>query len=91
MKAHEWIDRLKVTKNLPSDYAAAKALHITRSAVSNYRGRASTLDEDVAEKIAILLGINPVGIVLDQAAERTKSPALRQSLAAEAARLCALC
>ncbi len=91
MKAYEWIDRLKVAKHLPSDYAAAKLLGVSQPTVITMRTRKSTLSEENAFKVAELLGINPAGVVLDQAAERAKSPAVRSALSAEAARLCILC
>lgn len=91
MKAYEWIDRLKVEKHLPSDYAAAKALGITQSSVIKMRARNSTLDEETAARIASLLGVNPAGIIIDQVAERTKSPEVRSTLAKMADQLCILC
>ncbi|NVO07184.1 MAG: helix-turn-helix transcriptional regulator [Rhodoferax sp.] len=87
MKASDWIDQVKSALNLPSDYAAAKALHITRSAVSKYRSRESTLDEDTAISVAKVLNISPARVVLDQVAERAKSDELRRSLYD----LCILC
>lgn len=91
MKAYEWIDRLKVKKQISSDYAVAKMLGMSQSSIISMRSRKSTFDEDAAVKVAQLLGINPTGIVIDQAAERAKSPEVRSTLAAEAQRLCILC
>jgi hypothetical protein len=92
MKAYEWIDRLKVTKHLPSDYAAAKVLGLTQPSVIKMRARQdATLSEETAVKMGELLGLDPVGIVLDQLAERSKNESVRSTLAAEARRLCILC
>lgn len=91
MKAAEWIDRLKVARSWESDYRVAKEIGVTRSAVSKYRSRDSTLDEDTAIRVAGALGVNPAGIILDQAAERTKSPEIRTTLAKVARDLCILC
>ncbi|WP_312302216.1 hypothetical protein [Diaphorobacter nitroreducens] len=91
MKAFEWIDRVKNARGIESDYAAAKALGVTKQAISTYRAKGSTLDENAAISVAKLLGIPPAGVVLDQAAERTKSPEVRATLLAEANRLCILC
>ncbi|MGV0983505.1 MAG: hypothetical protein ACOYB2_03055 [Limnohabitans sp.] len=77
MKAHEWIDRLKVTKGLPSDYAVAKEIGLTRAAISNYRARNSTLDDDAALKVAVLLEIDPMLILADQATERSKDESVQ--------------
>lgn len=91
MKADQWIDRVKSAKGIESDYAAAKALHISRNTISRYRSIPATLDEDVALKIAQALGVKPESIVLDQAAERVKDEAVRTALLREAQRLFALC
>lgn len=91
MKAFEWIDRVKNARGIESDYAAAKALGISKQAISTYRSRGSTLDENASITVARLLGITPAGVILDQAAERVKSPEARTALLAEAERLCILC
>lgn len=91
MKAFEWIDRVKNARGIESDYAAAKALGVTKQAISTYRAKGSTLDENAAISVAKLLGIPPAGVVLDQMAERTKTPEIRTALQAEARRLCILC
>jgi len=91
MKAFEWIDRVKSARGIESDYAVAKLLGISKQAISTYRAKGSTLDEDASITIARTLGIPPAGVVLDQAAERTKTPEVRSALLAEAARICILC
>lgn len=92
MKASEWIDRVKAAKGLQSDYGVAKVIGLTRSAVSNYRvGARPTLDEESALKVAEALGERPEAVYLDQVAERTKSPALREALSRAATALCILC
>lgn len=91
MKAFEWIDRVKKHRGIESDYAAAKLVGLTKSTISLYRSRGSTLDENAAISVAKTLGISPAGVVLDQAAERTKTPEIRAALLAEAARVCILC
>lgn len=81
MKASAWIDRAKAAKGWESDYRAAKELGITRGAMSQIRiGQSATLGEDTALKVAEALGIDPAGIVIDQLAERSKSPTVRASL-----------
>lgn len=81
MKAAEWIDRAKKARGWESDYRAAQELGVTRSAVSKYRSAATaTLDDDVAIRVAEAIGVNPAGIIIDQAAERQKSPAIREAL-----------
>jgi len=91
MKASQWIDRLKVEKKLQSDYAAAKLLGVSPQAISKLRSSGSTLEEGTSIKVAELLRINPAGIIIDQVAERTKSPEVRSTLSREVERLCILC
>lgn len=92
MKAAQWIDRAKQVKGWESDYKAAKSLGITSGAMSQIRkGHSATLGEETAIKVAMALGMNPAGIILDQVAERTKSPEVRTALAREVDRLCILC
>ncbi len=78
MKAYEWIDRLKVKKCLPSDYAAAKLLGMTTAAITQLRSRGSTLSEDISLKLAHELELNPVLVLTDQATERAKSESVQR-------------
>jgi len=80
MKAGNWIDKVKAAKGLPSDYAAAKALGLSRFTVSGYRQRTdATLDEDIAIKVAHTLGANPALVLADQAMERAKNAEARSA------------
>ena len=88
MKAFEWIDRVKSARGIESDYAAAKLLGVKQSNITIYRKKESTMDEDASINVARLLGIAPAGVILDQAAERVKSPEVRATLLAEAAKMC---
>lgn len=88
MKASEWIDRVKKQHGWTSDYKAAQELGMSRNTISNYRGGVRlTLDEENAIKVAEALGQAPEAVVLDQYAERTKSPAVRAALLKAAERL----
>lgn len=91
MKAAEWIDRVKKTTGIESDYGAAKALGVSRQTISTYRSRPSTLDEEIAIRVANALGERPEAVLLDQFAERTKAPEVRTALQDMARRLCILC
>ena len=91
MKAFEWIDRVKNARGIESDYAVAKLLGVTKSTISQYRSRGSTLDENAAITVAKTLGVEPAAVVLDQAAERVKSPEVRAALQAIAGQHCILC
>ncbi|HNE59141.1 MAG TPA: hypothetical protein PLA33_01780 [Ottowia sp.] len=92
MKAVEWVDRVKRVRSIESDYAAAKALGITRSAMSEIRnGHTLTLKEETALRVASIIGERPEAIIIDQTAERVKEPATRAALFDAARRLCVLC
>lgn len=88
MLASEWIDRVKKAHGWTSDYKAAQELEITRGSMSEIRnGHTLTLREDTAIKVAKALGAPPEAVVLDQYAERTKAPEIREALRAAAHRL----
>lgn len=91
MKASEWIDRVKSARGIDSDYGVAKVLGLNRATVSKYRHITPTLDEETAIKVADVLGERPEAVVLDQMAERVKTPDLRSALLAHAKALCILC
>ncbi|SFQ18994.1 helix-turn-helix transcriptional regulator [Ralstonia sp. NFACC01] len=61
-----------------SDYAVAKALRISRSAVSKYRNGQGSFDDETAMRIAEILGIDPAAVAAASHAERAKSPEVRQ-------------
>ena len=81
MKASKWIDRVKVKNNLPSDYAAAKLLGMTQSAISVLRVRESTLSDETSFNVATSLGINPAIVLVDQSIERAKTETARRAWA----------
>ncbi|MGC1173138.1 helix-turn-helix domain-containing protein [Polaromonas sp.] len=91
MKASGWIDRIKAARGWDSDYRVAQELGVGRATVSKYRQRDGTLDEDMAIKVAGVLGERPEAVLLDQYAERTKNPEVRTALSRAARDLCILC
>lgn len=91
MKASEWIDRVKTARGVDSDYAVAKLLEMNRATVSKYRHTTPTLDEESAIKVAMVLGEKPEAVILDQMAERVKTPGVRTALLEQARQLCILC
>lgn len=92
MNASEWIARVKNHTGITSDYGVAKAVGLSRQALSDIRnGRTTTLGEESAIKVAQALGERPEAVVLDQAAERVKEPEVRAALLDAARRLCILC
>lgn len=85
MKAAEWIDKVKAARGWETDYRAAKELGFHRNTIGNFRaGRAHTMDEETAIKVAQALSIDAAGIIIDQVAERSKSPEVRAALHAVA-------
>lgn len=92
MKAVQWIDKVKAARGWDTDYRAAKELGFHRNLIGNFRaGRAQTFDEDTAIKVAQALGVDPAGIIVDQVAERSKSPEISAALHRVANQLCILC
>lgn len=92
MKAADWIDRVKAVKGWETDYRAAKELGFHRNTIGNFRaGRAQTMDEDTALRVAQALGVDPAAVIIDQVAERSKTPAISAALHKVANQLCILC
>ncbi|WP_321921049.1 helix-turn-helix domain-containing protein [Burkholderia sp. BCC1998] len=73
----QWLDAVKARLDLPSDYAAAKALGVTRSAVSAYRNGRSVFDEKTCIRAAELLGIDPLEVIASARVESAKDPLTR--------------
>lgn len=69
-----FLDAVKVRKALPSDYALAAELGITRSAVSRLRNRKDFFGDSTAIRVAELLEIDPAIVVAAAHAERAKKP-----------------
>lgn len=72
LKTIELLEQVKAAYGLPSDYALAKKLGLTRGAVSKYRCQGTTLDDKVAIEIAELLDLNPLSVVASMHAERAE-------------------
>lgn len=73
MNTIEFIDTLKSRYNLPSDYAAAKKLGISKQQVSKIRNNGTTLDDCSAFKIAELLDLQPAYVVACMNLERAEN------------------
>lgn len=73
MKAAVWIDRVKSSKGWESDYRTAKELGCKPHTISMYRSNETLMDETIALKVALALGVEPIVILADQAMERAKS------------------
>ena len=73
----EYLDAVKAKLDLPSDYAAAKHLRVTRAAVSRYRGGDGTFDDTTAVRVAEILGVDPMELIAAMNAERARDDETR--------------
>jgi transcriptional regulator with XRE-family HTH domain len=74
MNTNDYLDAVRVKRDLPSDYAAAKLLGITRQTISGYRNGGKQFDDAIACRVAEVLGIHPGLVMLDMHRERAKTP-----------------
>lgn len=77
MNTLEYLAACKTRLGIDSDYALAKALGISHSAICGYRAGTSRVNDDVALSIAQILGINPLQVIATANAERAKTPEMR--------------
>lgn len=77
MKTSEYMELAKKVSKIPSDYALAQRLEITRQAVSKFQSGNYVMSDEIAMKIAQLTGKNPVFVLADVHAEREKNPEIR--------------
>lgn len=69
----QYLDEVRERLQLPSDYAAAKALGVTRAAVSKYRLGHSLPDDLVCARIAEILGVETLEVIAAINYQRSKS------------------
>lgn len=72
LRTVELLERVKAAYGLPSDYALAKKLGLTRSAISHYKCKGTTLDDRMALEIAELLELNPMLVMASMHIERAE-------------------
>jgi hypothetical protein len=72
------LTRSRKELDLPSDSAAAKALGVTRSAVSLYRNGKSVFDELTAIRAAEILGLEPLEVIAACKAESAPDARVRR-------------
>lgn len=75
--AAEYIDAIKESHAIASDYALAKRLGWSRSRVSQYRTGLHHFDESAALQVAAMLDIDPAEVLIDALESRAHSPAAR--------------
>lgn len=89
----DYLDAIRAKLGEPgqpaSDYAAAKALGVSRQAVSRYRTGRGGFDDDVAIRAAEILGIPAERLLVEVQIERDAPPEVRQLWQRIAARMAA--
>lgn len=73
----DYLDEVKLKLHLPSDYAAAKVLGVTKASVSKYRVGKGTFDDRTAVVVAHILKIDPLRVISDSNRERAKDEKTR--------------
>ena len=68
----EWLDAVKARLDLPSDYAAAKVLGVTRQSTSGWRNGRQTFDDEVCLRVAEILEVDPFEVLANIKIERIK-------------------
>lgn len=77
MNTPEYLDLVRATLHLPSDYALQKPLGISKSLVSAYRTGKESLSDPLALRVAEICGIDASRVLLDAHIERSKTPEIR--------------
>lgn len=84
---NQLLDAIKARYGLPSDYALAAKVGITRSGISGYRHGRTKLGDEQALKVAELLELDEGYVLACMEAERTHSEAARRAWEKLATRL----
>ena len=71
-KTTELLDMLKTMYDLPSDYAIAKKIGLTRASISSIRNRKSFFNDSNAFNIAELLELDPLKVIASCKYERAQ-------------------
>lgn len=69
----EYLDQVKAERGLTSDYALAKLLGITTTAVQQYRSGRSAIGIETAMKVGDILGVDGHAVYADGQIERAKN------------------
>jgi len=77
MKSTEYLDAVRTKLQLPSDYALAKVLGITREAVSALRNEKTSMGIETATKIGEILDIDCHIIYANGQIERAKTQEMK--------------
>lgn len=74
----EYLDDIKQRLGLPSDYALAKALGITRESVSQLRNGKTSMGIETAMKAGEFLRVDGHRVYADSQIERARKPEIRE-------------
>jgi len=77
MKTLEYLDATKARLGLPSDYALAKRLEVTKETVSQLRSGKMQISDAMARKISEILGVSPIEVLIAKNAEKAKDPEIQ--------------
>lgn len=72
-----YLDAIRAKCKLSNDSDVARALGVSRQAVSTYRRGHASFEDAVATRAAALLEIHPGTVLLDMHAERSRDPDLK--------------
>ncbi|WP_034350347.1 helix-turn-helix domain-containing protein [Herbaspirillum sp. GW103] len=81
MHTNDYLELVKRKLDLPSDYALAKVLGVTRSAISHMKMGKSGIGDETAVKVAELTGIPVARVLIDVHLERSKAPEVKAAWA----------
>lgn len=73
MKTTEYLDGVRAKLDLPSDYALAKVLDITRESVSQLRNGKTSMGIETAMKVGEILGVDGHAVYAHGQIERAKN------------------
>ncbi|WP_343741796.1 helix-turn-helix domain-containing protein [Herbaspirillum huttiense] len=82
MNTIDYLESVKRKLSLPSDYALAKVLGLTRGAVSAFQLGKASLGDETAVKVAEILNVPAGKILVDMHMERSKAPEVKAAWAA---------
>lgn len=77
MKTVEFVDAVKVRLNLPSDYALAKVLGVTKESISAFRHGRSAMGVETSMKVGEILGLDGHAVYAQGQIERAKNAVTR--------------
>lgn len=74
MKTPEYLDLVRMTLGVPSDYALQKPLGVTKQQLSRWRTGADSLSDAMAVRVAELTGVPAERVLVDAHIEKAKTP-----------------